>query len=601
MTAVLDRAAQQTVPRRAATPRSWPLDRLLPAGLCAVVVALVSWTVGAPASPGLVLAATAVIAVAGPVAWLAPWRRWPGCAPALLPLADLTAVGLALAGAGPWADPFTVLLAGPVSVLGSLAGRRGVTAGGAATIVVLLLPSVLRSSLTTAELVRGIGTALVICSVVLTVGELTRRLRGQVAVARELEAQHLDLVSRGQTTAEELEVATRMMRARAQTMTSVIDAVTEQSIIGTDRDGLIRVWNPGAERMLGLPRADVVRTRTITDFHAPEELDPDEGPDEGPGEDVDRDPAGRAAARFAALVQVAQEQGSDVRDWTYLTADGRRLTVAVAITPRTDDEGEQAGWNFVGTDMTEARAAERLKDQFVSLISHELRTPLSSILGYLELVMDDEDQPLTADQRQYLGTVERNAQRLLRLVGDLLFTAQVDAGRFTLQPAEVDLAGVVRAAEDTARVTADARGVSVTVEVPDGGLVIRGDALRLGQACDNLVSNAVKFTPGGGQVTLRLRAGWQDDTGTVTESPPPGARPVAQLSVSDTGMGIPSGEQGKLFTSFFRASTARRNAVPGVGLGLTITKAITTAHGGSLDVVSAEGAGTTFTMTLPAG
>ncbi|SDY52738.1 PAS domain S-box-containing protein [Modestobacter sp. DSM 44400] len=438
----------------------------------------------------------------------------------------------------------------------------------------------------------GTGMLFTGASVVLiAVVELTRRLRGQLAMAQALELQRRDLVSQGRTTAEELEVATRMMRARAQTMTSVIDAVTEQSIIGTDRDGLIRVWNPGAERMLGLPRADVVRARSITDFHAPEELDARADPESD----------GHAAARFAALVQVARDQGSDVRDWTYLTADGRRLTVAVAITLRTDDDGEQAGWNFVGTDMTEARAAERLKDQFVSLISHELRTPLSSILGYLELVMDDEEQPLTADQRQYLGTVERNAQRLLRLVGDLLFTAQVDAGRFTLQPADVDLVAVVRAAEDTARVTADARGVSVRVAAPDGELVVRGDALRLGQACDNLVSNAVKFTPAGGSVTLRLRDGWQDDAGTVTELPRAGTRRVALVSVSDTGMGIPTGEQGKLFTSFFRASTARRHAVPGVGLGLTITKAITTAHGGSLDVVSAEGAGTTFTITLPAG
>jgi signal transduction histidine kinase len=277
------------------------------------------------------------------------------------------------------------------------------------------------------------------------------------------------------------------------------------------------------------------------------------------------------------------------------------LTVAVAITPRTDDEGVPTGWNFVGTDMTEARAAERLRDQFVSLISHELRTPLSSILGYLELVMDDGEQPLTDDQRQYLGTVERNAQRLLRLVGDLLFTAQVDAGRFTLHPEDVDLAGIVRAAEDTARVTAAGRGVAVTVEVPENGLVVRGDALRLGQACDNLMSNAVKFTPAGGRVTLRLRSGWQDADGSVTEAERPGTGRVALLSVSDTGMGIPTGEQGKLFTSFFRASTARRNAVPGVGLGLTITKAITTAHGGTLGVVSAEGTGTTFTLTLPVG
>jgi signal transduction histidine kinase len=228
-----------------------------------------------------------------------------------------------------------------------------------------------------------------------------------------------------------------------------------------------------------------------------------------------------------------------------------------------------------------------MKDQFVSLISHELRTPLSSILGYLELVMDPDSEPLTDEQRQYLTTVERNAQRLLRLVGDLLFTAQVDAGRFSLQPEDVDLAGVVRGAEETARPTAAARDVTLAVEVPAEGLVVRGDALRLGQACDNLVSNAVKFTPPGGSVTLRLRADVQDGA------------PVALLSVSDTGMGIPAGEQGKLFTSFFRASTARRNAVPGVGLGLTITKAITTAHGGTLDVVSAEGRGTTFTLALP--
>ena len=407
------------------------------------------------------------------------------------------------------------------------------------------------------------------------VSELARRLHAQVTAVD-------DLVTRGRSTAEELEVATRMMRARAQTMTSVIDAVTEQSIIGTDRDGLIRVWNPGAERMLGLPRADVVRLRNIVDFHDPEELDPADGP----------------AARFAALVHGAEEHGSDVRDWSYLTADGRTLTVSVAITPRTDDDGEQAGWNFVGTDMTEVRATERMKDQFVSLISHELRTPLSSILGYLELVMDDEDQPLTDEQRQYLTTVERNAHRLLRLVGDLLFTAQVDAGKLTLQPEPVDLAAVVRAAEDTARVTAASRGVTITVQVPAEGLVIRGDGLRLGQACDNLVSNAVKFTPAGGSVTLQLGRGRRDDDGVTHVGDGPG-RPVALLSVADTGVGIPTGEQGKLFTSFFRASTARRNAVPGVGLGLTITKAITTAHGGTLDVVSAEGKGTTFTLALP--
>nr|WP_239522340.1 ATP-binding protein [Geodermatophilus sabuli] len=363
-------------------------------------------------------------------------------------------------------------------------------------------------------------------------------------------------------------------------MTSVIDAVTEQSIIGTDRDGVIRVWNPGAEKLLRLPRQDVVRTRSITEFHLPEELD-------------------EAGGGLDALVGVAREQGRDVRDWTYVAADGSEITVSVAVTPRADDRGEHAGWNFVGTDMTEARATERMKDQFVSLISHELRTPLTSIRGYLELVLDDEDQPLTDDQRTYLTTVERNADRLLRLVGDLLFTAQVDAGRFTLQPEDVDLSEVVRGAEETARVTARAAGVDVDVEVPDAGLVVRGDAVRLGQACDNLVSNAVKFTPRGGRVTLTLRAGWRTADGDAVSTPVEGALPVATLAVRDTGIGIPAGEQGQLFARFFRASSARRAAVPGVGLGLAITKAITTAHGGTLELTSVEGQGTTFTVVLP--
>jgi PAS domain S-box-containing protein len=458
------------------------------------------------------------------------------------------------------------------------------SAAGLAVALLLLTSGILA--------LAGAGTGSAVVSFLLVAPALSlaagSRRRGVLAAQQStditrLESERSALLTQVQSRADELDLATRMLAARAQTMTSVIDAVTEQSIIGTDLDGIIRVWNPGAEKMLGLPRTDVVRKRSIVDFHLPEEL-------------VDDD-AGRTG--LAALVHAAQQHGSDVRDWTYVGADGQPRTVSVAVTPRSDDRGVAAGWNFVGTDMTEVRAAERLKDQFVSLISHELRTPLSSILGYLELVLDDEVQPLSDEQRSFLTTVERNAHRLQRLVGDLLFTAQVEAGRFTLHPEDVDLAAVVRAAEETARVGAAANGVTVAVDVPDGGLTVSGDPVRLGQACDNLVSNAVKFTPSGGQVTLRLRSGWQLPDGAVVDTEHPGAERVAQLAVSDTGIGIPAGEQSKLFTRFFRASTAQRNAVPGVGLGLTITKAITTAHGGRLDLHSTEGVGTTFTLTLP--
>ncbi|GAB3301854.1 hypothetical protein GCM10027451_05500 [Geodermatophilus aquaeductus] len=382
-------------------------------------------------------------------------------------------------------------------------------------------------------------------------------LRAQVA---ELRAERATLAALVADRGEELAVAARMLRARAATMTSVVDAITEQSVVGTDRDGVVRVWNPGAERLLGLPRADVVRRRRITDFHLPEEL-------EGRGLD--------------ALVAAAAEHGSDVRDWTYVAADGGRRTVSVAVTPRADDEGGPAGWTFVGTDMTEVRAAERLKDQFVALVSHELRTPLAAVLGWLEVVLDDP--ALDAGHRRSLDIVTRNATRLERLVGDLLFTAQVEAGRFVLSPGEVDLGELVAAAEESARVAAAAAGVTLTARLPGPGPVVPGDAVRLAQAVDNLVSNAVKFTPRGGRVELAVEAG----------------DAVACVHVRDTGVGIPAADQPRLGGRFVRAASAVRAGVPGVGLGLSITRAIATAHGGRLELAGAEGRGTTATLVLP--
>ncbi|MCV2491601.1 PAS domain-containing sensor histidine kinase [Geodermatophilus sp. YIM 151500] len=557
---VPDGAPSPVRPRPGSAPDDLPT--LIGFALAAVLLA-----VGAlPVVDVLFVLTGLLVAVLGRLAGLASPagspRRWlPGPAAAL--------AGAALLHAGTGSAVTLLLLTGPVAALAGGAGRRGALAGAAGAALAAMAPGLLTGA--------PVGLAVPLLA---TAGAAAAGF----AVA--------DLAALQRSRDAELDVATRMLAARARTMTSVIDAVTEQSIIGTDVDGVVRVWNPGAERLLGLPRHEVVRGRSIVDFHLSEEL-------------AAAAEAAGTAPGLAALVHAAQENGSDVRDWTYVAADGSRRTVSVAITPRTDDRGEHAGWNFVGTDMTEARATERLKDQFVSLISHELRTPLSSILGYLELVLDEDADPLTDEQRQFLTTVERNAHRLQRLVGDLLFTAQVEAGRFTLQPADVDLAGVVRAAEETARVTAAAGGVELVVAVPDDGLVVRGDAVRLGQACDNLVFNAVKFTPPGGRVTLSLRAGWRAADGRVVDGrvvddPGSDGEPVAVLSVRDTGVGIPAGEQKELFTRFFRASTARRNAVPGVGLGLTITKAITTAHGGTIEVDSAEGEGTTFTLVLPA-
>ena len=227
------------------------------------------------------------------------------------------------------------------------------------------------------------------------------------------------------------------------------------------------------------------------------------------------------------------------------------------------------------------REVDRMKDEFVSLVSHELRTPLTSICGYVEL-LTEEGAELTADQRRFLSIVDRNSHRLVELVGDLLFLAQIDAGKFTIEREEFDLAQLVLESVEACRPLAETREIELSDEI--GSLPpFVGDRGRVAQILDNLVSNALKFTPSGGRVHVTLKAD--------------GGR--ALLEVADTGVGIPANEQSQLFERFFRSSAARENAIPGTGLGLTITKAIVERHGGTIALESAENAGTTVSVELP--
>ncbi len=227
------------------------------------------------------------------------------------------------------------------------------------------------------------------------------------------------------------------------------------------------------------------------------------------------------------------------------------------------------------------RELDKLKDEFVSLVSHELRTPLTSIRGYLELLMEEGGE-LTPEQLRFLKVVDRNSQRLLELVGDLLFLAQVDAGKFALEREEVDLAEVVHESVEACRPLAESKKIALVEQVGDVPTLV-GDRARLAQVLDNLVSNALKFTPEGGRVAVTLEA---DDAHAIVE-------------VADTGIGIADAEQARLFERFFRSSTATANAIPGSGLGLTITKAIVERHGGAITVESAERKGTTVRIDLP--
>lgn len=525
------------------------------------------------------VASIALVAVASILSFAVPWRRLNAEWSIVVPTLSLLAVGLLRLGTGSSASPFVVLTLLPFVWIASEEGRVNILIAALSTFVVLLAPLVVDGGARSAgDVVRAFFSPVIYLIVAVVVNELAHRMRVQLAAAREANERQETLLAQAVAAQDELVLNEARLKTANRLIQSIWNAVTEQSVIGTDLDGLIDVWNPGAEKMLGLTEKQVLDGKHhVIDFHLPEEIDQRL-------QDMDaRFTTVSSVDGFSALVDTVRAGSADVRDWTYVRPDGKRVAVQVAATPRLDENGHRVGFIFVATDMTQAREFARLKDEFVGLISHELRTPLSSILGYLELMRDDEDAPLSEEQLQYLGVAERNAHRLLRLVGDLLFTAQVESGRFPLDLRDVELGGVVSASIESARPVAANAGVALLGDLPEAPLVVRGDPLRLGQAVDNLVSNALKFTPSGGTVTVALRADGE----------------TAVIAVSDTGIGIPAVELSRLSQRFFRASTATRNAVPGVGLGLTITKAIVTAHGGRLDIASEEGVGTSISIVLP--
>jgi signal transduction histidine kinase len=241
-------------------------------------------------------------------------------------------------------------------------------------------------------------------------------------------------------------------------------------------------------------------------------------------------------------------------------------------------EAEQAQ-QLLAYQNEQLREIDRLKDEFVSSISHELRTPLTSIAGYVELLQEEEED---RQKLGHLAIVGRNSERLLALVTDLLFAARLQYGRLELERSPVDLRSLVVQCVESARPRAHAASVQLDLEVEDVP-EIAGEQAKLAQLLDNLVSNAIKFTPRDGRVTVRLTAHPE----------------LSRIEVSDTGIGIADKERERLFERFFRAQSALERQIQGTGLGLYISKAIVDAHGGRIGVDSAPGEGTTFVVEFP--
>lgn len=267
--------------------------------------------------------------------------------------------------------------------------------------------------------------------------------------------------------------------------------------------------------------------------------------------------------------------------------DGTHLAEALLHGLQRNRTEQEARSHLAEALRMEREAVERLrelnnaKDLFVRTASHELRTPLTSVMAYAEMLLDEGG--LTPAQEAGMDVIQRNAERLVSITDDLLVLATSTPGASQLEPIEVDLREVVCTAREVVAGLGTDKDLAVRYDLPDHPVLVAGDARQLERVLINLFSNAIKFTDAGGAVSCRL-------TSTPVE---------AVLSVSDTGIGIPLPEQGRLFESFFRGSEARSRAIQGTGLGLHIAASIVRDHQGEISVDSVAGVGSTFTVRLP--
>jgi signal transduction histidine kinase len=239
-------------------------------------------------------------------------------------------------------------------------------------------------------------------------------------------------------------------------------------------------------------------------------------------------------------------------------------------------------WRFRCRGERLQRQLIRTKNEYLALIGHELRTPLTSIAAYTELLRDADAETLVSDGPRLLEVIDRNSTQLRHIINELLELSALDTGHAAVQLTPINLAEVVRESVQCTRDAVTGEPVSIVDELP-AELVLPGDRRRLRQVVDNLLGNAVKYSPDGGRIAVRLR--------TVGRA--------AELAVSDTGIGVSQEEREKMFTGLYRTSRARDRAIPGTGLGLTLSRAVVQRHHGSIELSEHEGPGTTVLVRLP--
>lgn len=373
------------------------------------------------------------------------------------------------------------------------------------------------------------------------------------------------------TLAHELDSVRGEAAAQAETLAGVFAAETASVMVVTDAAGVITRFNPGAEAVVGVGE-NLALGQTPAFFL--EETDISSWA-------LAMRTEGDFAAVAAGLVASDQQQPLD---WRFVRPDGERRVMSMTISTIHDAHGEVAGFLCAGRDVTNEGDTESGTEQFLATMSLELRAPMASVLGYAELLQEELDSPgVSADARTFVDRIERNGQRMLLLIQDLLMLTRVEDPALELVRDEVDLRTLVSAAYDDLRARTDGRRLEVSLRLPPDPVLQECDAKLVAQVVTQVMLNAAKFTPDGGRIMVSLKSNGS----------------MCRIVVGDTGLGISQTDRERLFSRFFRSHQPEVRQVQGSGLGLAIVHAVVTAHGGSVSVDSELGRGSTFVVELP--
>lgn len=477
-----------------------------------------------------------------------PWERLPFETFLVIPLLDFVSIALGREGGQESLTGISLLSVFPVIWLcaSGVFPRTALLMSFLAPLGIIWVPLFIRGDVTGQDLAKSLLLPVMTLGIGVSVSVLTLSMVRQQRDLEEKDAQ--------------LRIALKDSKRQEGLLNSVLETV-HLGVLAVDADGNDILMNrkQRANHRLAAPAGN---------------SDPNESqllvfqPDRTTEVPVESRPVRRA---------VNGENFTDNLVWLGSGSEQRAITTSARAMK--DHDGTFAGSVIVFSDVTDLVNALAAKDDFVANVSHEFRTPLTSILGYVELLLDEGDE-LPESNVEPLQIIRRNAERLLGLVSDLLASR---SGQLIVSPQAVDVAELVRASVSAALPRAAAANVQLRADAPEH-LDAHVDSARMSQVLDNLVSNAIKYSPNGGDVIVSLGS--------------EGANLVCR--VSDTGMGMSDKDQAEVFTKFFRTGNVRNTSIPGVGLGLSISKAIVEAHGGTIQLRSALGHGTTFTVRVPA-